>query len=278
MSWRMVKKDYYNDLDSGGSACTTKRAHVMIYPNSSYEEDYFLQPSDDIPTALDGAFNQLLNANSITHYDIDILDTSVAEYPGFDNLEDSSDIDTKFRNYLTDGSSSGNGTGTNLKNYIGVHLLVHTSGCNENIAGGEAADGLCSSDYLSGFSRGVMGWTGSECNTHDGMRKNSAIQEVVHGFIRYNGIDYEDLCNDPDGNHYREHRLGKVNRYGRITPMLTYHDDESDLVNAGKCDGYSANDNYDFTQTLTSCTETAVEQSANRMCISQTQPSYCDNI
>ncbi|PSQ49207.1 hypothetical protein BRD15_03890 [Halobacteriales archaeon SW_6_65_15] len=273
-------ESYFNSLHSGGDECTTERAYIMLHPNTSYEEDSFLQSSDDIPTALDGAFSQLLNANAISYYEISILDTSVANYPDFSDLTNNN-IDDKFKAYLTTDSSQDNGTGTNLKNYNGLHLLVHSAGCNEDICGGEYADDVCGDEgqEYSAFSRGVMGWTGAECNTHSGMRKNSAIQEVVHGFIRYKGIDYQDLCHDDSTpTTYLEHRLGKVDKYGRITPMLTYHDDESNLVNAGKCDGYSANDNYDFTQTLTSCTETAVKQSANRMCISQTKPDYCDNI
>lgn len=239
---------------------------------------FLSQSSDDIPTALDGAFNQLLNANAISYYDIDILDTSVENYPDLSDLTQEN-IGDKFKAYLTTDSSQDNGTGTNLKDYKGLHLFVHSSGCNDDICGGEYADDPCGDTKYSAFSRGVMGWTGSECNTHSGMRKNSAIQEVVHGFIRYKGIDYQDLCHDDSSpNTYLEHRLGKVNEYGRITPMLTYHDDESQLVEEGKCEGYSGNDNYDFTQTLTSCTETAVEQSANRMCIDQTEPSFCDNL
>lgn len=273
-------ESHYDNLHEGGSECTTERAYIMIYPNTSYEEDHFLQSSDDIPTALDGAFNQLLNANVISYYDISILDTSVAKYPDFSNLTDRDTIEKKFQNYLTTDSSQDNGTGTNLKDYKGLHLFVHSSGCNQGMAGGEYADDKCGDSEYSAFSRGVMGWTGAECNTHDGMRKNSAIQEVVHGFIRYKGIDRQDLCHDSSNpaKISREHRLGKVNKYGRITPMLTYHDNESDIVKEGKCEGYSGNDNYDFTQTLTSCTETAVEQSANRMCINQTEPDYCDNI
>lgn len=279
----MARSTYYNTLHYGGSECTTERAYVMIYPNTSYEEDHFLNASDDIPSAIDGALSQLESASAISYYSVDLLDTSECNYPDLQDISNSDDIRTKFQNYLT--TPSKNGSGTNLKDQYGLHLFVHSNGCTENIAGGEVADKGCYTDTdgdgdydSSAFSRGVMGWTGAECQLSSGLRKNSAIQETIHGFIRYNAIDYETLCGDSGSpNLYNEHRLGE-SRYGTVSPLLTYHADEDDQYHQGKCDGVGSTRQDSYTQTLTDCTVTAVDQTTNSICVSQNKPSWCDNV
>lgn len=262
-------------MEYGGYECSKKRMYVMLYPNTSYEEG-FLESGDDIPSAIHDAMQQLESYGSISYYSLDRFDTSNYNYPDL-NISTWEDIRDGFRSFLEDGSK--NGTGTNLKNgYIGSHLLVHSEGCSadDSIAAYEASDSC--SDNSSAFSRGVMSWTGSECNLDSGLRKNSAIQEPLHTFIRYEDIEgIHDLTNDNDGTirRFEEHRLGEVSDFD-VTPLLTYHADE-DPREKGDCDGDGTSvDGH--TQQLTWCTKEAVKLTADNQCVEQIEPSWCDNI
>ena len=139
-----------------------------------------------------------------------------------------------------------------------------------NTAGGELAD-TCNNP--SAFKRGVMAFTGAACGGFDGLQRNSAIQEVLHGFIRFSQIEESALVGG-GGSNYDEHRLGEV-RDWEVTPMLTYHANESDQYNEGQCDGDGTTmDGYD--QRLTDCTIEAVRQVANNQCNGQqSKPDDC---
>lgn len=258
----------YERQYNGGIECTKKRVYVRIYPNTSQQDDYWTQPSDDIPQAIDGACSQLLNSNCISYYEVQKADMSELNYPDI-SFEDFIDIEDKFGSYLTQGWK--NGAGTNLKDYIGVHLLVHGEGCNDTVAGAEYADDC---NDPSAFSRGVLASTGTACSLNEGLRKNSAIQETVHCLVRfdYSGISGTSLVGGSTS-VYDEHRLGEV-RQNEVSPMLTYHSNESDQYGKGDCDGDgSSKDAYE--QDLTNCTIKAVNRTADNQCVEQNYPDGC---
>lgn len=262
--------DNYDGKYTDGKECSVRRAYIFLYPNTQRVENYWIDKGDDIPTAIDGAFSQLLNDGAITYYELKRADMSSMDYPDLD-FTDTDDLRNKFDPYLKKGYK--NGTGRNLKDHIGIHMLVHYGGCNLNTAGGEHADD-CGDP--SAFERGVMAFTGSACSAFSGLRKNSAIQEPVHGFINYDkAVKGTSLVPDGDG-PYDEHRLGEVID-GEVTPMLTYHHNESSLYGEGKCDGDgTTKDGY--RQRLTPCTEDAVERTAKNLCNGQQPlPDSCSH-
>jgi len=248
---------------SNGDTCTdNRRMYVMLYPNTSTE--YSNCGSGTTTTsALHGACDQLYYANSVSYYDISRFKAKDYEYPKVDTSS-RDNISTQFEAFLTDGSK--NGTGENLKDIRGCHLLVHGDNCSTDTAGGEKND-LCSDDGTA-FSRGVMMWTGL-C-TKTGQRKNSAIQETLHSFIRGLDDDVKPLLGDGNDNGAidagDEHTLGIINSSNEVTPMLTYHGEE--FTKAGDCERKS--DTVDaYKQTLTSCTEDAVYETSIDQCNSQ---------
>lgn len=258
----------YKSLHSGGDECTRRRAIVRLYPDSSYVDQYYTNEQDDIPVALENAFGKLLSADAVSYYDIQVIDTSQVDYPKV-RPSSISEAQDEFESYLTTGWK--NGTGQNLKNRIGAHMLVHSEGCNTDVAGGEAAD-YCP-DRPSAFKQGVMAWTGAACSGFDGLQRNSAIQEAVHQFVRFGQILGSSLVDGAETKYF-EHRLGEV-RDWKVTPMLTYHANESDQYGEGTCDGDGTQmDGYD--QRLTDCTIEAVRQVSNNQCNGQQpKPDNC---
>ncbi len=257
----------YTSLHERGDKCTRRRAYIRLYPNTSYEENYYLSKSDDIPSAIDGAFSSLLSADAVTYYNVQRMNSSSVSYPDL-RFSDKDEMKDKFESYLETGYK--NGIGQNLKNRTGIHMLVHSEGCDLSTAGGEHADDC---DSPSAFNRGVMAFTGAACSTFDGLQRNSAIQEPVHGFIRFSQIKGSALVGGSSST-YDEHRLGEV-RDRKVTPMLTYHANESDQYGAGTCDGDGTQmDGYD--QRLTDCTIEAVRQTSNNQCNGQQpKPDNC---
>lgn len=231
----------------------------MLYPNSASEYSN-CGAGTNVTTPLQGACDQLYYANSVSYYDISRFQAENYNYPEVDTSSRDA-ISTGFKNFLTDGSR--NGTGTNLKDIRGCHLLVHGDNCTTSTSGGEKHD-LCS-DGGTAFSRGVMMWTGLCSNT--GLRKNSAIQETIHSFIRALDDDVKNELGDGNNNGIidagDEHTLGVVTSSKYVTPMLTYHVDE--FTEAGECKRKS--DMVDgYRQTLTSCTEDAVYKTSIDQC------------
>lgn len=257
----------YKSLHTGGDVCTTRRAYIRLYPNTSYEDTYYVGKDDDIPSAIDGAFSTLLSADAVSYYDVQRAQSSAISYPDI-SFSSKDELRDKFRSYLETGSE--NGTGQNLKDMIGIHMLVHSEGCDLGTAGGEHAD-YC--DDPSAFKRGVMAFTGAACGGFDGLQRNSAIQEPLHGFIRFGQIEETALVGGSTSISH-EHRLGEV-RDREVTPMLTYHANESDQYGEGTCDGDGTQfEAYD--QRLTDCTIEAVRQVANNQCNGQqSKPDDC---
>ncbi|MEZ3143212.1 hypothetical protein [Halobaculum sp. MBLA0143] len=116
----------YKPLYNGGDECTKKRAYIRLYPNTSYEDTYYVRKGDDIPSAIDGAFSTLLSADAVSYYDVQRAQSSAISYPDI-SFSGTDDLRSKFRSYLETGSE--NGTGQNLKDMNGIHMLVHSEGC-----------------------------------------------------------------------------------------------------------------------------------------------------
>lgn len=250
---------YYHVQYSQGNTCDgNERAYVMLYPNTSNEYSN-CGVGTDITSPLNSAFDQLYDARSIVYYDISRFHAKDYNYPNVDTST-RNNISTEFEAFLTDGSK--NGTGENLKDIRGCHMLVHGDSCSTDTAGGEYNDD-CNSP--TAFSRGTMAWTGLCSDT--GLRQNSSIQECLHQFVRAYQSNVQGLLGDGDGDgdvdHYDEHTLGIIDSYDDVTPMLTYHGEE--FSKAGTCER-SSNTVYGYNQTLTSCTEDAVYYTANDQC------------
>lgn len=255
---------YYDILYSNGDRCNgNERMYVMLYPNTASEFSN-CGPGTHVTSPLQDACDQLYYANSVVYYDISRFKADSYNYPNVDTSS-RDNISTEFENFLTNGNN--NGTGMNLKDIRGCHMLVHGDPCSVYTAGGEAHD-TCNSGGTA-FSRGTMAWTGL-CGTADrlGLRKNSSIQECIHQFIRANDSDIrQPLLGDGDNDgvvtSYDEHSLGVINSSQEVTPMLTYHGEE--FQKAGECKRSS--DTVDgYEQTLTSCTEEAVSETSHDQC------------
>lgn len=251
--------NYYHTQYSQGSTCDgNERMYVMLYPNTSNEYSNCGQGTD-ITSPLNNACDQLYDAGSVVYYDMSRFHAKDYNYPKV-NTSSRNKISTEFEAFLTDGSK--NGTGDNLKDIRGCHMLVHSDSCSTDTAGGEANDDC---NYPTAFSRGTMAWTGLCSDT--GLRQNSSIQECLHQFIRAYQSNVHNLLGDGDGDgdvdHYDEHTLGIIDSYDDVTPMLTYHGEE--FTEAGNCKR-SSDTVYGYNQTLTSCTEDAVYYTANDQC------------
>lgn len=244
-------------------------AAVWLYANNSTINSN-CDTGSEITTALDNVMTRLENDGRISAYTIQRYksDRDDLNYPRVD-VKDSDgdgnytdDIFEQFNDFLTNGNNDGNGSGFNLKNKIGVHLLVHDSGCSQMRAGAEGI-GIkeCSSDFskstrYTAFSQGGMATTGV-CN-NVGLRRNSAIQEVLHLFIRNDQDNVSSLYGSED-----EHSLGWVDPYQILSPMLTYHVDDNEP--AGDCKRDT--DTIDgYTDYITTCTSKAVGRTANEQC------------
>lgn len=243
----------YTDLYSdGGSDAPDRPMYIYLYPNTSDEYSNCSKYSD-IASGIYHAQSQLYNWDSVDFYKLKRYESG---YPG---LSSDDDLVRDFRNWLQDGDA--NGAGYDLYAAKGAHVLVHGFSCSTSTAGGEFADDC---DSPSAFKRGVVAYTGT-CGD-SGLRKNSAIQEPIHGFIefRYEPV-YSMTTYDPDTDYPstgEEHELGEIRDYN-ISPMLTYHTDE--YTNSGDCSGdgtYATG----YTQNLTGCTKTAVKETGNRTC------------
>lgn len=250
---------YHNQYKQGDTCNGNERMYVMLYPNTSSEYSNCGEGSD-VTSPLDSACNQLYYNGSVVYYSISRFHADDYNYPNVDTSS-RSNISSEFEEFLTDGSK--NGTGDNLKDIRGCHMLVHGDSCSTSTAGGEGGHDDCDSGGCA-FSRGTMAWTGLCSDT--GLRKNSSIQEALHQFIRAYQSSVQDLLGDGDEDgdvdHYDEHTLGIIDSYD-VTPMLTYHGEE--FTKAGTCKR-STDTVYGYDQTLTTCTEDAVYYTANDQC------------
>lgn len=263
---------YSKQYERGDECADNRRAYVRLYANTPNEDTYTYSGSA-VTTALENAMDQLYDWNAVSYYRIDRFDADESGQP-YEHpcITEGSDISAEFESFLTTGSE--NGTGDNLKqDYIGSHALVHGFGCSVDTASGEPGD-QCSTDG-SAFRRGVMAWTGATCSGDLALASASAIQEVVHQFIKAYQSDVHDMLGDGDDDgdvdKFDEHTLGRIEGDGRVTPLLAYHADE--FTSAGDCKDQSSTPSG-YTETLTQCTKDAVKATGNNQC-SPTQSDFC---
>lgn len=241
------------------------RMYIRLYPNVS-SVDSNCTSGTTITNGLDTAMYELLDGEAISYYRIQRF--NVDDYP-YPDVDLSGDISAQFNDYLTDGSGNGNGTGSDLKDWVGAHTLVHeASNCthlNSAYEDIEDSDQDCSDD--SAFKTGRLAYTAACSNAS--LRKNSAIQEPFHVFIRWHQEDVKSMLGDFDGlldkSRYDEHSLGRIQSDGDVTPMLTYHAGDWDGGDEGDCTNGSSNDTG-FTPYPTSCTINAVDYITSDIC------------
>lgn len=246
--------DYTELYGDGGLDAPDRPMYIYLYPNTDSEYNNCMKGNDIVDAVYD-AQTQLFNGGSVDLYKLKRYES------GYPELTTNDDLVTDFRSWLKNEDGYSNGAGYNLYGAKGIHLLVHGFSCSTSTAGGEFADNC---DSPSAFKRGVIAYTGTCGDT--GLRKNSAIQEPVHGFIEfrydqvYNMTTYDPSSDYP--NTGKEHELGAIRDY-RISPMLTYHTNE--YTNAGDCDG-DGTGATGYTTNLTGCTKSAVKKTGNRTC------------
>lgn len=229
---------YYETLKTGGPCDGKKRIYVHLYSNTS-NEDGDVNNGGIVPDSIIDALGQLVTAGSVDYYEVLRFKTESYGHPKIDEVN--VDTETKFRNWLQDGSA--NNTNSDLYSIIGVHHLVESFSCDTSGNGAEAAS--CGGLALSA---GVVSWSSVYCA--DDIARNAAIQEPVHLMI---DTSLADDLTGPDGD---EHTLGKINFYNDATPMLTFH--EGEAAHKGSCQT-SYDWGFTYTQDLTSCTEQAVK-------------------
>lgn len=244
----------YDHLYSDGTEGQSSREMYMwVYPNTGAEGDECSKGSDLTQEGLRTACAQILADSSVTYYEIRKFPITTYGAPNLNDLAD-------FNSWLQNNNGFNNGTGEDLKNRCGVHLLVHGKQCTQANAGGEFAD-TCDG---TAFDRGVVMWTPANCENE--FREASAIQEAIHPFISFNNDDVKKLFNasmNSEHNATLEHAFGEV-RNDTVTPMLTYHLDDG-IRDTGDCDGDSTSTTF-YGQDLTSCTIDAVGITAEQSC------------
>ncbi|MFB6177621.1 MAG: hypothetical protein ABEI99_10835 [Halobaculum sp.] len=243
---------YYKSLYTGDSGSGFQVADIYLYPYSGVEGT--CDTGGDVATALDYAFDQLLQYGSIDVYNIRKFDIDSYNAPDSYVTLESGEITSTFRDYL----ENHNGTGDNLYAQVGDHLLVHTdtTACDED-SGGYAPFGAGGEgDAETAFTKGLISFTPVCSDTSH--TQGSAVQEVAHQFIE------NEIISDLTGKYDDEHSLGKLvdrNGIGTVTPLLMYHWDDDD-VGEGDC----PNENVlpeSHTNLPTLCTKKAVEQTAD---------------
>ncbi|MGM0591176.1 MAG: hypothetical protein ACQETI_06005 [Halobacteriota archaeon] len=260
-------------LVESGERCTRRRIHVSLYPNTP-DEEAAVASDADIVDALGTALQSLLEHDAITYFELERFEGDEGSYPGLTYAE--SGFIGDFLDWLEDPEV--NGTGTNLYNRLGVHLLVYRNDdqpCDYSHANAEYADDCSGGTNPSAFDRGVAAYTPVGCTETDAvdLQKNSAIHEVLHPFISHKHPAVESLIdcdNSVESCNIAEHALGEI-RDGEVTPMLTYHVD--DVANRGVCRG-DGTDPTGYRTSLTVCTKDAVA-STSTDCTAQPLPEDC---
>lgn len=237
--------------------------YVRLYPNAS-SVDSNCTSGSTITSGLDTAMYELLNAGAISYYQVQRF--NVQDYPR-PQVDLSGDIASQFNTYLTDGSE--NGTNSNLKDWVGAHTLVHeaTDCTASNSAYEDIEDSSQDCSDASAFSTGRMAYTAACDNLS--LRRNSAIQEPFHVFIRWHQENVKPMLGDYDNDgtkiRYDEHSLGRIQSDGDVTPMLTYHAGDWDGGNEGDCANHSSV-NSGYTPYPTPCTIQAVDYITDDIC------------
>jgi len=264
--------DYYTELYSTGSGTSTN-LRVYLYANRSSEYD-LVGPDGPIAGAVKNGLHRVYEHGGVDGYRVVRFDANKSSYNFFDH--DSNGYENNFDDYLKnepDEYDDFNGNGaTNLRNYRGVHLLVHGhSGtrCSIENAGAEGHD----SGGSTAFNTSVAAWTPIGCSSYK-LERASAIQETLHCYINYDLPGVYDLVNattdSEKSDHLREHALGKVKDRDayNVTPLLAYHEyndssgESRHYRRVGECQG-TGRTPYRFTTGLTDCTKEAVKLTAD---------------
>lgn len=247
----------YSTLIESGDSSASRKAIVRLYANQS-SQDYYVQNTGTIITGpLEYALDQLINYGAIPYYRVEYFTGS---YPKLTQDEvEAGDWESYIAN-------------NNYNDRTGIHHLVHGYGCDDSncekleMAGGEFADDC--DDTPSGFATGVAAWSSTTSSWSDGLKKNAAIQEPLHGFIRFHDDDVHPLAGVSSGtadiniNENKEHALGEIYN-NKISPMITFHTGE--VSNEGDCDGDGSSP-VEYGQKLTYCTKEAINRVENDPC------------
>lgn len=260
---------YYDTVYSDGDSSKDQKMFMHLYPFSSVTSA--CKSGGTVATALKDAGDQLLTFGHIDYYEVLRFKTGTYNPP--DGIDPSSDfVEDEFKDYLkstADSSDpySNNGTQENLYSIIGSHQLIHDdqNPCDETGGGAEIApDGVAAEpvgDYESTFTQGLAAWS-PVCSSNDSLTKNAAIQECLHTFI---APAYDDQWTGSDDDQHSLGMTEAVDLEDLVTPMLTYHWDESkSTVGEGSCPSTFDDRTATGHQTsLTECTRKALGNAAD---------------
>lgn len=257
---------YYESVYSGGDSSGVRQAIVHLYPMSGLNST--CQSGGTVSTALRDALDSLLNADSFDYYEIlrfKIEETTLYA-PDFVDPDEGTTTESQFKDYLrgdTDGGSIENGTGQNLYSQTGVHHLVHDNqnACDEDSGGYAPAGANGEGRSQSAFSQGLVSWA-PVCDNNTSLTEAAAVQEPLHMLIN---PSHDDQWTGSDDD---QHSLGKVISYNTsdiVTPMLTYHwDDSKSEVGEGDCPStYDNRYASSHTPIPTTCSEKAAKNTAD---------------
>lgn len=243
-----------------------KPMNIFLYPFS----DNAKEGISDAAYALKDACEDLLGP-AIDYYKIRSWDTDKKK-PDFPSNRiglDGEWIGDRFIDFL----EGNNGTGDNVKNLTGAHLLIHDrggenqwGGCehqeNEYHGGGAGAEATS----MTGFNEGLAAWA-PYCPYNKSLGKAAAIQETLHQFI-----DHDHAKTQECSGYIRDHSAGTLNcratYYDYVcycTPMLAYHWDDEDSHSEDPdcvCPRDVEKEPDGYTTDLTSCTIESVEETA----------------
>lgn len=243
----------YDHLYSNGCP-GDKDMYIMLYPNTNNEDDN-VQSNVEITNALHDALEDIYYDSQITYYEIKRFKADTYTHPGC-RTDTRDNLSSDFDSWLKDGNK--NGTGDDLHNIRGAHVLVHDGDCVQSLAGGEVNNN-CGE---TAFSVGSKAWT-PVC-LGNAKKKCSAIQETLHQFINEDDSDVQKLL----GSSSDEHVLGKINDRAQATPMMTYHGDESSKRQEGDCQGINQKPSG-YKPQITRCTMEGIGRTAEDGCVIQ---------
>lgn len=276
--------DIYDTVYEDGSKNSSSRDFIVrLYPNTSSETGD-VKSGGVAAEALVNVANQLKNAGVIDYYHIlrwryedhgyPNISSSDGNDPGVGNcfIPWMEDDENELNTLGCTGGNTENGESSPyyLRDWKGVHLLVHSIDCPRYTYDGQLNDYAGANENIdykssSAFNTAVCSHTTVSCS--DDLSRASAIQETLHQFIRYgeSGSSTEtavyNLCDSTSDSFYDEHRLGQVES-GYVTPLLTYHANESSQNGEGDCDATSSSI-YGFKDQVTQCTIDALEVTVN---------------
>lgn len=231
--------------------------NIFVYADTNNEYSA-ITSGGVVASTLKSSLNQMFDFGGIDYCKLSRFNHEDHNYVNSDESTYVGD----FNDFLEDGSKYGNGSDEdNLKGRKGVHLFIHSYGCDVNNASAESHDSQCG----TGFSTGLSAWSGVNCDASD-IEGASAIQESLHCFIHWGNETVYDLTNTPsseEGDHLREHALGMIKEQSsdNITPLLAYHEYEYDGI--GECKNTTDRTPYKWSTELTNCTKKAIKATAD---------------